>query len=156
MVHLVGVPTITATEKRLLLHHTLGNGDFHAFREMSKQITKDTVYIDNINYACDEIDRMITEAYVYKRPVYIALPTNFFEEEVDANRLNTPLETATPPNDPAAEDEVVNAIKDIIKAAKNPIILVDACASRHNSTESVHELSNITQFPVFTTPMGNC
>ncbi|OUM51721.1 hypothetical protein BVG19_g844 [[Candida] boidinii] len=154
MVHLVGVPSISATEKRLLLHHTLGNGDFHAFREMSKQISKDTLYIDNINYACEEIDRIITEAYVYKRPVYIALPTNFVEMKVDANRLKTPLETAPPLNEPAAEDEVVDAIKDIIKAAKKPIILVDACALRHDSTKAVHELSNITQFPVFTTPMG--
>ena len=42
----------------------------------------------------------------------------------------------------------------MISEASNPVILVDACAIRHNCKPEVAKLIEETQFPVFTTPMG--
>lgn len=41
-----------------------------------------------------------------------------------------------------------------LQAAKNPIILVDACAIRHRVLKEVHDLIDKTGLPVFVTPMG--
>jgi pyruvate decarboxylase len=49
------------------------------------------------------------------------------------------------------------ALKDIIskiEQAKNPIILVDACAIRRNLKSQVHELIEVSGFPTYVTPMG--
>lgn len=49
---------------------------------------------------------------------------------------------------------MVDVVLKYLEAAKNPIILVDACAIRHNVLEEVHGLVSKTNLPVFVTPMG--
>ena len=154
LLHVVGIPSITSQAKQLLLHHTLGNGDFTVFHRMSNNISQTTAFISDINHAPKEIDRCIREAYVYQRPVYVGLPANLVDLKVPASLLDTPLDTSLKPNDPDAQEEVVDLVLKLISEAKDPIILVDACASRHNCRGEVEKLVDVTQFPVFTTPMG--
>lgn len=154
LLHVVGVPSISSQAKQLLLHHTLGNGDFTVFHRMSNNISQTTAFISDINSAPSEIDRCIREAYVYQRPVYVGLPANLVDLKVPASTLETPIDLSLKPNEPEAQEEVIEHILSLIKSAKNPIILVDACASRHSCKGEVEKLVDITQFPVFTTPMG--
>ena len=154
LLHVVGIPSITSQAKQLLLHHTLGNGDFTVFHRMSNNISQTTAFISDVNHAPKEIDRCIREAYVYQRPVYVGLPANLVDLKVPASLLDTPLDTSLKPNDPDAQEEVVDLVLKLISEAKDPIILVDACASRHNCRGEVEKLVDVTQFPVFTTPMG--
>lgn len=154
LLHVVGIPSITSQAKQLLLHHTLGNGDFTVFHRMSNNISHTTAFISDINMAPREIDRCIRDAYVYQRPVYVGLPANLVDLKVPASLLDTPLDTTLKPNDPDAQDEVVELVLKMVAAAKNPIILVDACAARHGCRLQVEQLVDATQFPVFTTPMG--
>lgn len=154
LLHVVGVPSISSQAKQLLLHHTLGNGDFTVFHRMSNNISHTSAFISDINLAPGELDRCIRDAYVYQRPVYIGLPANLVDLKVPASLLNTPIDLSLKPNDPDAENEVIESILQLIKHAANPIILVDACASRHDCKQEVKQLVELTQFPVFTTPMG--
>jgi len=48
----------------------------------------------------------------------------------------------------------VEVVLKYLLAAKNPVILVDACAIRHRVLEEVHDLIDKTGLPVFVTPMG--
>lgn len=68
-------------------------------------------------------------------------------EEVDGERLNTPLDL-TPPRDEATEKEVVQKILDALYRAKNPMILVDVLTARFHCTPEVRKLVDLTRFPV--------
>ncbi|KAH3674688.1 hypothetical protein WICMUC_003104 [Wickerhamomyces mucosus] len=154
VLHIVGVPSISSQAKQLLLHHTLGNGDFTVFHRMSSNISQTTAFIKDINSAPSEIDRAIRTAYVYQRPVYLALPANLVDDLVSSDLLKTPLDLSIKANDEEAEDEVIDAVLQLVKDAKNPVILVDACASRHDVKKETKDLIDATQFPTFVTPMG--
>lgn len=39
VVHIVGTPPIASQANGAILHHTLGNGNFHVFANMYKEIT---------------------------------------------------------------------------------------------------------------------
>lgn len=154
MLHVVGVPSISSQAKQLLLHHTLGNGDFTVFHRMSNNISQTTAFISELNSAPAEIDRCIREAYVNQRPVYLGLPSNFVDLNVPASLLDTPIDLSLKKNDPEAQEEVIETVSSLIAKATNPVILVDACASRHDCKDEVRRLIDATNFPVFTTPMG--
>ncbi|SCU82411.1 LAME_0C00980g1_1 [Lachancea meyersii CBS 8951] len=154
VLHVVGVPSISAQAKQLLLHHTLGNGDFTVFHRMSANISETTAMITDVATAPAEIDRCIRTTYIRQRPVYLGLPANVVDQMVPAKLLETPIDLALKPNDPNAEEEVVATLLEMIKDAKNPVILADACASRHDVKAETKKLIDVTQFPSFVTPMG--
>ncbi|GBL51546.1 Pyruvate decarboxylase 2 [Candidozyma auris] len=154
LLHVVGVPSISSQAKQLLLHHTLGNGDFTVFHRMSNNISQTTAFISDINSAPGEIDRCIREAWVHQRPVYVGLPANLVDLTVPASLLDTPIDLSLKKNDPDAQEEVIETVLDLVDKSKNPIILVDACASRHSCRDEVRRLVDSTSFPVFVTPMG--
>lgn len=154
ILNVVGVPSVNAQAKQLLLHHTLGNGDFTVFHRMFKNISHSSAFISDINSAPNEIDRCIRDAYVYQRPVYVGLPSNLVDLMVPSSLLETPIDLSLKPNDSDAQEEVIETVERLIKEAKNPVVLVDACASRHSCKPEVAKLVDVTQFPVFTTPMG--
>lgn len=154
VLHIVGVPSISSQAQQLLLHHTLGNGDFDVFHKMSSNISQTTSFLKGIENATSEIDRCIRAAYVHQRPVYLALPANLVDDTVNSDLLKTPIDLSLHPNDKEAETEVIETVLQLVRESKNPIILVDACAARHSVQEETRQLVDITQFPVFSTPMG--
>jgi len=154
VVHIVGVPSISSQNKQLLLHHTLGNGDFTVFRRMSENISEHSVVLTDLERAPSQIDHALRVAYTMQRPVYIGIPANLSSSLIPSGVLKTPINLELEPNDADAEAEVVETILDLVKGAKKPIILVDACASRHFSIPETTRLATLTQFPVFVTPMG--
>ncbi|ODQ77774.1 hypothetical protein BABINDRAFT_66342 [Babjeviella inositovora NRRL Y-12698] len=156
LVHIAGVPATSSQNNRLLLHHTLGNGDFTVYRKikMSAHLLNVNVMLKDITTAPSEIDRCIREAYIHQRPVYIGLPTNLVDIEVPRSLLDTEIDLTLPETNAAAEEEVVSRVLDLIKGADNPIIIVDACCARHGCRGEAQKLIELTQFPTFTTPMG--
>ncbi len=154
VIHVVGVPTIESQAKQLLLHHTLGNGDFTVFHKISSNVSQDSCFLKDVHNAPFEIDRVIRSAYIHQKPTYLAFPSNLVDCKVPASLLDTPIDLSAQPNDEESEDEVVENILNLISKAKNPVVLVDACASRHHVKQEAAKLIDATQFPVFVTPMG--
>lgn len=154
VLHVVGVPSTVSRAKQLLLHHTLGNGDFDAFHRMSSVISETTFIVSDPQTAPAEIDRCIRVCYLTQRPVYLGIPANMFDSKVSSKLLDTPIDLALRPNQLDAEREVLDEIITMIKASKRPIILADACTSRHDVKKETKRLIEVTQFPSFTTPMG--
>ena len=154
VLHVVGVPSLSSQAKQLLLHHTLGNGDFTVFHRMSACISETTAMITDLANAPAEIDRCIRTTYITQRTVYLGLPANMVDLMVPAKLLETPIDLSLKPNDVESEAEVLENIIALIKDAKNPIILADACASRHDVKAETKALIDATQFPSFVTPMG--
>jgi pyruvate decarboxylase len=154
VVHIVGTPSTISQQDKLLLHHTLGNGNFNVFSDMSKEISCAVAKITDPYEAATLIDHTLQQCWLKSRPVYISLPTDMVQKKVEGERLKTPIDLHYPKNDEAKEDYVVDVVLKYLLKAKNPIILVDACAIRHRVLEEVHGLIDKTKLPVFVTPMG--
>lgn len=138
----------------MLLHHTLGNGDFNVFANMSADISVAVAKLYDPHEAADQIDATLRECYLKSRPVYIALPTDMVQKKVEGERLKTKIDLGFPKNDPEKEDYVVDVILKYLEAAQNPVILVDSCAIRHRVLDETHELIIKSGLPVFVAPMG--
>lgn len=83
------------------------------------------------------------------------LPTDLVHEKIPAKRLRTPLNLLPPANDEETEEFVLDEIMKLVdQANEDVIILVDACAIRHNVKKEVTELAHKTGFPVYAAPMG--
>ncbi|OAA49538.1 Pyruvate decarboxylase/indolepyruvate decarboxylase [Metarhizium rileyi] len=154
VVHIVGYPSTLSQRDGMLLHHTLGNGDFNVFANMSTQITCQVAKLNNPSDIADQIDHALRECWVHSRPVYITLPTDMVQAQVEGARLESPIDLSEPRNDPEREDYVVDVILRYLNAAKNPLLLVDAGAIRHRVLSEVHDLVSKSDLPVFVTPMG--
>ncbi|SCU80468.1 LAMI_0B02520g1_1 [Lachancea mirantina] len=154
VLHIVGMPPTSAQVKQLLLHHTLGNGDYSIFHRLASDVSEHTTVLTDLDICAQEIDRCIALAYKKRRPVYVGIPVNFVDALVDSAPLSIPLDLSMPPNNPELENEVVDAVLDLIYKAESPAIIADGCVSRYNISAELHELVELTQFPVFSTPMG--
>ncbi|KAJ5643950.1 uncharacterized protein N7484_006457 [Penicillium longicatenatum] len=154
VVHIVGQPTTQSQKDGMLLHHTLGNGDFDVFAKMSAGISCYVAKLNDSHDAATQIDSAIRECWIRSRPVYVTLPTNMIYAKVDGDRLKTPIDLSSPKNDPEKEDYVVDVVLKYLHAAKNPVILIDACAIRHRALDEVHDLVEASGLPTFVTPMG--
>ena len=154
IVHIVGTPSTLSQKDGMLLHHTLGNGNFEVFADMSRNISCAMAKLNDPHEAATLIDNAIRECWVQSRPVYITLPTDIVQTKVEGERLRTPLDLNFPENDEGKEDYVVGVVLKCLHEAKSPVILVDACAIRHRVLDEVHELVERSGLPTFVAPMG--
>jgi pyruvate decarboxylase len=154
IVHIVGYPSTISQRNGMLLHHTLGNGDFNVFKNVSSNISVAVEMLNNPREVAEQIDHAIRECYIRSRPVYMSLPTDIVQKKIEGERLKTPLDLIYPPNEQEKEDYVVEVVLKYLQEAKNPVILVDACAIRHRALEEVNELIKQSGLPTFVTPMG--
>jgi pyruvate decarboxylase len=155
VVHIVGTPSTVSQRDGMLLHHTLGNGNFNVFADMNKEISVVTAKLNDPHEVAAQIDNALQQCWLQSRPVYITLPTDIVQKKIEGERLKTSIDLEFPANaDKEKEDYVVDVVLKYLLAAKNPVILVDACAIRHKVIEEVHDLVDKTQLPVFVTPMG--
>jgi pyruvate decarboxylase len=87
--------------------------------------------------------------------VYLEIPTDRVFEKIPRGRLSIPLKPIRQTTDLAEEEFVLDEIQHLVeKAGQEVIILVDACAIRHDVMEEVWDLIQRTGFPVYSTPMG--
>lgn len=154
VVHVVGCPSTVSQRDGMLLHHTLGNGDYNVFANMSANISCDAAKLNSPSDIATQIDHALRQCWVCSRPVYIMLPTDMVQAKVEGRRLQTPIDLSEPQNEPEREDYVVDVVLRYLRAAKSPVILVDACAIRHRVLDEVHRLVDKSGLPVFVTPMG--
>ncbi|KAB5542614.1 pyruvate decarboxylase [Coniochaeta sp. 2T2.1] len=154
VVHIVGCPSTVTQRNGMLLHHTLGNGDFNVFANMSAEVSCALEKLNRPSEIAAQIDHALRECFIRSRPVYLLLPTDMVKARIEGERLDNPIDLSPPKNDEEKEDYVVDVVLKYLHGAKNPIVLVDACAIRHRVLDEVHELINKTKLPVFVAPMG--
>ncbi|OAA73789.1 pyruvate decarboxylase [Cordyceps fumosorosea ARSEF 2679] len=154
VVHIVGCPSTRSQKQGMLLHHTLGNGDYNVFASMSASVSCNVSKLNDPQEIAVLVDHALRECFVQSRPVYIMLPSDMVTAKIEGQRLETPIDLSEPRNDPEQEAYIVNVILKNLRSAKAPIILIDACAVRHRVLAEVHKLLAKTKLPVFVTPMG--
>lgn len=155
VLHIVGVPSTTQLKNKPMLHHTLGNGKFDVYTKAAENVTIAQAMLMNKTQAAAEIDRILTVCITNARPVYLTIPMDLTTEKIPAKRLKVELSRAPPPNDPDVESYVLDEIMELVDDAKQDIVvLVDACAIRHDLRQEVNDLLVKTRFPVYAAPMG--
>ncbi|KAJ6496365.1 thiamine diphosphate-binding protein [Mycena sanguinolenta] len=155
VLHVVGVPSTIQQQSKPLLHHTLGDGRYDAYFKAAENFTISQGMITRPDSAAATIDRVLVDCITRARPVYLTLPTNLVSEKISSEQLKTPLSRTPPPNDHEVEGLVLEEILKLVKNANDEVIMiVDACAIRHDVREEVNELAKKTAFPVYAAPMG--
>ncbi|KAF4556243.1 Pyruvate decarboxylase-like protein 2 [Elsinoe fawcettii] len=154
VVHIVGTPSTISQGNGMLLHHTLGNGDFNVFKNMSREVSCYVASLNDPTTIASEIDQAIRECWIRSRPVYLTLPTDMVQKKIEGTRLSTPIDLSYSPNETEKEDYVVSVVLKYLSAAKSPVILIDACAIRHRALDETRALVEKSGIPTFVTPMG--
>ncbi|CAI7602578.1 unnamed protein product [Penicillium discolor] len=155
VIHIVGYPSTVVQKKRLPMHHTLADGDFRRFARMSAEISSAVVVLEDKSDATRLIDETIIECCRSSKPVYIGFPVDLVEAEVDPSPLEYPLGLEEPTPNPAAdEDYGVDLILSRIRAARNPIIIVESLAGKPHSLNTTRLFVESSGFPCFITPMA--
>ncbi|KAJ5953977.1 hypothetical protein N7501_008256 [Penicillium viridicatum] len=155
VIHIVGYPSTIVQKKRLPMHHTLADGDFRRFARMSAEISSAVVVLEDKSDATRLIDETIIECCRSSKPVYIGFPVDLVEVEVDPSPLEYPLSLEGPsPNPTADEDYGVDMILSRIRAAQNPIIIVESLAGKPHILNTTRLFVESSGLPCFTTPMA--
>lgn len=154
VIHIVGYPSTVAMKNKTIMHHSLGNGEFGMYHEMTKHITVATTVLDDVNTAASEIDRVLNAMLYHSRPVYIGVPVDMGPKLIPSDTLQTRLITSLPLNDDAAESQAVSKIISLLKSRKDPVIVVDGSAVRNNVIEESTALIELLNIPYFITAMS--
>lgn len=102
----------------------------------------------------DDIDRVIISCVQSRLPVYIYVPADVVSVQLDAKRLETPLDTSIVNPDSETEDRIVEKVLALIGKAENPTILADIIAIRHGGLQLTKQLAELTRFPSYSTPLS--
>jgi indolepyruvate decarboxylase len=116
--HLVGMPPMAAQRARSVMHHTLGNGEFDLFRQMSEPVVCASAVITPQNVAY-ETERLIYQAFHHLRPVYMAFPADLALQPALGDA--SPIGSAR--SDPVLLKTVIETIASILEGAKAACIL---------------------------------
>ncbi|KAG1840798.1 hypothetical protein C8R48DRAFT_579846, partial [Suillus tomentosus] len=79
-----------------MLIRCLMSSRFNVYTKVAEQITAAQAIIMNKAHAAAEIDRILMEAIIQARPVYLTLPMDLTTEKISAKRLRVEL-PRTPP-----------------------------------------------------------
>ncbi|KTD44037.1 alpha-keto acid decarboxylase family protein [Legionella oakridgensis] len=152
VVNIVGAPATTVQKQGAIMHHTFGTGEFGIFIDMFQKISAAVVILDSPEQAGKQIDEALEICWLKKQPVYVSLPTNMVNVEIEAPK--TPLHLAYPVSHPHALAELISRAETLIRHAKSPVILIDFCVARHHMQGMIDELLAQTGIPFAAMNMG--
>jgi indolepyruvate decarboxylase len=133
--HLVGMPTMRHQRVRKIVHHTLGDGQFQNFANISAQAACASAVITPDNCA-HEIERLIATARAESRPAYILVASDYAVTPVTGS---APTPYPKPASGPDL-DKAALAIAERIEAARSLAILPAYTVSRFKLQASVRAL----------------
>ena len=128
--------------------------DHAIYIQMAAPIRKDHAYLMEDKTMAEDIDRVIISCVQSRLPVYIYVPADVVSVQLDAKRLDTPLNTLITNPDSKTEDKIVESVLSLIEKAANPTILADILAIRHGGLQLTKQLAELTSFPSFSTPLS--
>jgi len=128
VLHIVGAPGTGSQQKGELLHHTLGDGNFGHFFEMSIPLSVARAKLTASN-ACQEIDRVLREMLTERRPAYLMLPADVAKAPATAP-VNALMLKPVKADDNALE-AFTTAARQMLTPAKRVAMLADFLAQRY-------------------------
>ena len=148
VIHIVGVPTTNNIENKTLLHHNFQHPDYYAFEKAFEPVVESTAFLTKEN-AKSEIDRIINVFKTTKRPVYLAIPMDITELEIDSMQ-----EVKTVQSDKKNLDEFIDKATAMINASKSPVIIGDTLIKRFMAEDEYRTFAEKTCIPASNLLMG--
>ncbi|MDR3763875.1 MAG: thiamine pyrophosphate-binding protein [Acidobacteriota bacterium] len=139
-----GVPPLHAIRQRMMLHHTSGAGNIEDVMGCMAQFTAAQARITPAN-AAREIDRLLETAMREKRPVYLQVPCDIVNLEIEAP--SAPLNLAPLQSDRKQLERAVGAVAERLENARRPAILIDGDAHRFGLRPLICELGQTLGVP---------
>jgi indolepyruvate decarboxylase len=140
--HLVGMPNMAVQSSHALMHHTLGNGEFGLFHKMSESVVCASAIMTPQNVAY-ETERLIAEALLHRRPVYMGFPADLANQPVLGLAAPLPL----PRSDPASLEAAAGAIVAALDEAGTACILPGILANRLGLRQAVQAVVDASGLP---------
>ena len=147
--HIVGMPNMQIQEKHAIVHHTLGNGEFDLFMKMATPIVCAKTVLTPEN-CIHEVERVIAAAMEFHRPVYIAIPKDYVNENVS---LCPALAKVPIKSDPEVLEEVVSIIINKLSNSKKACIMPGIFVDRFGLKDLTTIVVNASGLPYVTMAM---
>lgn len=142
-----GAPGVAERASGWQLHHMSRAIDTQT--RIFREITCDVAVLDNPATAAAEIARVLRSAALYSLPVYIEVPRDLVGVEIGVvSRLPEPA------IDAEALAECAEEVLRRLRAARQPVIMVDIETRRYNVESQAAILARALDIPVVTTFMG--
>ncbi|MGL4991968.1 MAG: alpha-keto acid decarboxylase family protein [Sarcina sp.] len=150
VVKIVGSPSTMVEDNRALVHHSLGEGEFDTFSRIFKEVTVAQTKLNEMN-AAKEIDRVLNEVFIQKRPGYIELPVDMVSKEIDVEMEKVEFDIKS---NQETLDKFIFDAKEMVKLSKNQFILADYKVLRAKVESELENFINAAKIPVSTLSMG--
>ncbi|UPQ73944.1 alpha-keto acid decarboxylase family protein [Kluyvera ascorbata] len=151
VLHIVGAPSTSAQQRRECLHHTLGDGNFDHFRQMSAPVSVAQGVLDAAN-ARDEIDRVLRDIVRYSRPGYLLLPADI--ASLPTSRPVNALTVNNAPTDSTELAEFVSHARALLRDSRRVSLLADVLALRFGLQSTLNKWVDAVPIPHATMLMG--
>lgn len=151
VVQITGISNRVVTMEKGIVHHTLGDGNFNHFKNAYREVTIEQTVL-NVDNAVEEIDRILKIAYINKKPVYIGVPEDIVNIEVEIEGIDACLEY--PKTNEKVLKEFIDDMKVILDESKEQFIIADHLAERYKVEKEVDSLVKRAKIPVATLTMG--
>ena len=164
LVVISGAPGMKERQKNPLLHHKVR--DFDTQQKIFEHITVDSVLIDNPTTASKDIDRVLSSAIRYKRPVYIELPRDrvstpipiYQEQHEDSSKYSKTIKTREGEEqentDMDSMQEALAEAIEMINSSKQPVIISGVEIYRFGLQDKLLQLTAKTNIPVVATVLS--
>ncbi len=137
VIHVVGAPATTTQAAGRATHHTLGDGDFGHFARMTAEVThaQGLLTVDN---AAAEIDRVIQETLIERRPGYLLIPADVAKAPLPAP--DAPLALDAEASDAASLAALRGAVEAVMTDASSVSLLAGILVHRMGAEAALHDL----------------
>jgi len=151
LVVISGAPGINERIKNPLLHHKVR--DFDTQQRIFEHMTVDSIMLDNPRTAAKDIDRVLSSAIRYKRPVCIELP----RDKVSAPIYQEQYSEATKEEYETDIDSMQEALEEataMINSSKQPVIIAGVEIHRFGLQNKLLQLAHKANIPIVSTVLS--
>lgn len=150
-----GAPGVKERRKNPLLHHKVN--DFDTQQKIFEHITVESVVLEDPKTAVENIEKALSSARRYRRPVYIELPrdTILSPIPIDGDRdinFQTPSENFKTDTDTL--QEALEEATSMINSSKQPVIVAGVEVQRFGLQDELLRLIDKTNIPVVSTVLS--
>jgi TPP-dependent 2-oxoacid decarboxylase len=145
-----GAPGVGERLRGPHLHHIVR--DFDSQLKVYQEVTVACTVLENPATAFSEIDRVLSAALRYKRPVYIEIPRDMFNVAGEPEHIPTAFHL--PVSNPDALQEAVREAVALIEASEKPVIMADVEVKRFGLEHTLLRLVEATNIPFVTTVLS--
>ncbi|MDO3408224.1 thiamine pyrophosphate-binding protein [Saccharibacillus sp. CPCC 101409] len=149
IIHIVGSPKSEKQKQRKLMHHTLMDGDYDAFRRVYEPLSAYTAVLTPDN-AMIEIPKAISIAKRFRKPVYLSVAIDLVQQPL---AMKVPKLEA-PKTDESSLKSASKQARKMLKSSKRVVLLSDAKVKSWRLEPLVREAAERLKIPAASTVMG--